>query len=90
MPDTLAKAAAVKGVEAVITGHSTVMTVADLKKYAEFNRDFLNDVRAAKKAGRSVDEVVNTWKIPARYTGYQQPPAERLRANVQMAYDELK
>jgi glyoxylase-like metal-dependent hydrolase (beta-lactamase superfamily II) len=90
MFDTLAKAADVKGVSSIITGHSTIMTVADLKEYAEFNRDFLNDVRAAKKAGRSVEDVVNTWKIAPRYKGYQPPPAERLRANVQMAYDELK
>jgi len=90
MPDTLDKAAAVRGVTSIITGHSTVMTVADLKEYAEFNREFLNDVRAAKEAGRSVEDVVSTWKIAPRYRGYQQPPAERLRANVQMVYDELK
>ena len=90
MPDTLAKAARVEGVDAVITGHSTVMTIADLKEYAEFNRDFMNDMRAAKKAGRSVEDVVSTWKISPKYAGYQQPPAERLRASVQMAFDELK
>ena len=66
MPDTLAKAARVEGVDAVITGHSTVMTIADLKEYADFNRDFLNDIRAAKKAGRSVEDVVSTWKISAQ------------------------
>jgi cyclase len=90
MPDTLAKAARVGGVDAVITGHSTVMTIADLKEYADFNRDFLNDMRAAKKAGRSVDDVVKTWKVSSKYVGYQQPPAERLRANVEMAFAEIK
>jgi hypothetical protein len=66
------------------------MTMNDLKEYAQFNRDFLADVRAAKKAGKSVDEVANTWKIPAKYTGYAAPAAVRLKANVQIVFDELK
>ena len=45
--DTLAKAAnGVKNVDTIITGHSTVMTMADLREYAEFNSDF-----AARRAG---------------------------------------
>jgi cyclase len=89
--DTLAKAAdSVKNIDTVITGHSTTMTIADLKEYAQFNREFANDVRAAKKAGKSVDDVANTWKIPAKYTGYAAPAAARLKANVQVVFDELK
>jgi glyoxylase-like metal-dependent hydrolase (beta-lactamase superfamily II) len=91
IPDTLAKAAtSVQNVDAIITGHSTVMTIADLKEYAEFNREFVEAVRAAKKVGKSVDEVSTSWKVPARYTGYEQPPPDRLKANVQAAFDELK
>ena len=90
MPDTLAKAARVKDVDAIITGHSTVMTPADLKEYSDFNRDFLNFVREAKKAGKSVDEVAASWKNPVKYAGYQQPQAERVKANAQMIYDETK
>jgi len=89
--DTLAKAAkSLKNIDTIITGHSTTMTVNDLKEYAQFNRDFLADVTAAKKAGKSVDEVANTWKVPAKYTGYAAPAAVRLKANVQVVYDELK
>jgi len=33
------------------------MTVADLREYALYNRDFANDVRAAKAAGKSADEA---------------------------------
>jgi len=89
--DTLAKAAdSVKNIDTIITGHSTTMTVNDLREYAQFNRDFANDVRAAKKAGKSVDEVAGTWKIPAKYTGYAAPAAARLKANVQVVFDELK
>jgi glyoxylase-like metal-dependent hydrolase (beta-lactamase superfamily II) len=87
---TLAKAAEVKGVDQIITGHSTVMTVADLKQYAEFNNEFAAAVQAAKKAGRTPDEVASSWKIPAKYSGYADPNADRLRANVQVVWDETK
>jgi cyclase len=89
--DSLQKAYdTIKNVDVIITGHSTQMTPADLKEYAQFNRDFLADVQAAKKAGKSVDEVANMWKIPAKYAGYAAPAANRLKNNVQLAYSELK
>jgi cyclase len=89
---TLAKAAdgAGKSVDQIITGHSTVMTVADLRQYAEFNNEFAAAVQAAKKAGKTPDEVASSWKIPAKYTGYGEPQAARLRANVQVVWDETK
>ena len=65
------------------------MTWPDLKEYADFNRDFLNDVRTAKAAGKTADEVAGTWKIPAKYMGYAAPMPERLKSNVQIVYDEL-
>jgi hypothetical protein len=77
-------------VEGVITGHSTVMTVADLREYAQFNRDFMAEMQAAKKAGKSVDEVAKTWKIPAKYTGYAPPAEMRLRHNIQLVFDETR
>jgi glyoxylase-like metal-dependent hydrolase (beta-lactamase superfamily II) len=79
----------VKNVDTIITGHSTQMTWADLREYAEFNREFVNDVRTARKAGKSVDEVATTWKIPAKYMGYATPQAPRLKSNTQIVYDEL-
>lgn len=91
IPDTLQKAYdTVKDADVIITGHSSEMTRADLKEYADFNRDFLNDMRAAKKAGKSVDQVASTWKMPAKYAGYMLGPENRLKANVQVIYDELK
>jgi glyoxylase-like metal-dependent hydrolase (beta-lactamase superfamily II) len=88
---SLEKAAkSVKDVDAIITGHSTVMTMADLREYAQFNRDFAAEVQAAKKAGKSVDEIAGTWKIPAKYAGYAAPAAPRLKANVQIVFDETK
>jgi cyclase len=91
IPDTLSKASStVKNIDTIITGHSSQMTPNDLREYVDFNRDFLNAMREAKKAGKSVDEVAKSWKIPAKYAGYAAPQAERLHANVQIVYDEIK
>jgi glyoxylase-like metal-dependent hydrolase (beta-lactamase superfamily II) len=91
IPDTLAKAhtALVKSADTIITGHSTQMTMADLMQYSNFNRDFLNHVRAGKKAGQTVEQIAASWKNPAAYTGYAEPAAARLQANVQVVYNEL-
>ena len=94
--NTLAKAGkSLKNIDTVITGHSTTMTMADLNEYAEFNKEFMRDVQAGKKAGKSVDDVAKSWKIPAKYKGYTDPastPAQtaRLKANVQIVFDETK
>lgn len=78
-----------KTVDTIITGHSTQMTMADLKEYIAFNRDFLNDVRTAKAAGKSIDDIAGSWKMPAKYTGYAAADANRLKNNVKLAYTEL-
>ncbi len=89
--DTLAKAAKdVKNVDSIITGHSTVMTVADLQEYAAFNTDFKNTVQAGKKAGQTVDQIAAAYKIPERFKGYAAPAEARLKNNVQIVYDETK
>ncbi len=89
--NTLAKAAAGAGnIESVITGHSTVMTLADLREYAEFNREFLSAMQDAKKAGRTVQDVASSWKMPAKYAGYAAPDPVRLRSNVQVVFDEIR
>ena len=89
--DSLTKAAdTLKNIDTIITGHSGTMTVSDLREYAQFNRDFANDVRAAKAAGKSADEVAKVWTIPAKYAGYATPNPVRLLQNVQVVFDELK
>jgi glyoxylase-like metal-dependent hydrolase (beta-lactamase superfamily II) len=89
--DSLTKAAdTVKNIDTIITGHSRTMTVADLREYARFNRDFANDVRTAKAAGKSADEVAKAWNIPTKYAGYATPTPLRLLQNVQVVFDELK
>lgn len=94
--DTLAKAAStVRNVDTIITGHSTNMTMADLKEYADFNREFLAAVQAGKKAGQTVEQIAGSWKLPAKYTGYADPQATdngrvRVRSNVQVTFDEVR
>ena len=89
IPDTLTKAyaALVKRADSIITGHSTVMTFDDLRKWADFNRDFLNAMREAKKAGKTPEEVAKTWTPPAGFTA---PMPQRLLSNVQTVFNELK
>ena len=88
--DTLAKAAnSVKNIDTVITGHSTTMTMQDLREYSDFNKDFLAAVREGKKAGQSIDAIAAAWKLPAKYMGYT-IAAPRLKTNVQVIFDELK
>jgi glyoxylase-like metal-dependent hydrolase (beta-lactamase superfamily II) len=88
--ESLAKAhTALINVDSIITGHGTVMTRADLLEYATFNREFLEAVRAGKKAGRSVEEIAKSWSIPAKFTGYAAPDPARLQSNVQIAYGEI-
>jgi cyclase len=77
-----------KNVDTIITGHSTQMTMADLREYSAFNREFFNDVQAAKKSGKSIDEIAASWKMPEKYKGYTAPTdANRVKNNVRIAYE---
>jgi glyoxylase-like metal-dependent hydrolase (beta-lactamase superfamily II) len=90
---TLAKAAAAtaKDVDTIINGHNpTTTTLADLRVQSEFIGDFVTFVQEAKKTGKTVDDVVNTWKTPAKYTGYATPNPNRVRADAQVVWDETK
>jgi cyclase len=88
--DSLAKAhAAIKNVDTIITGHSTLMNWNDLAEYAQFNKDFLRDVQAAMKAGKSADALASSWKAAEKYKGYTVQDA-RLKTNVTAVFAELK
>ncbi len=87
--DSLAKAhAGIKNVDTIITGHSRPMNWNDLAEYAQFNKDFLSDVQAAIKAGRTAAEVAASWKVAEKYKGYTIQDA-RLKTNVQALYTEV-
>jgi cyclase len=88
---TIAKAAAVTGVDTIINGHNpTTTTPADLKLYSEFIADFVKFAQDAKKSGKTVDDVVSGWKVPAKYTGYATPNPARVKADAQVAFDETR
>ena len=89
-PETLMRVYnGIPNVDTVITGHSASMTWADLREFAEFNREFLDAVRAGRQADMTVDEIAGSWTTPAGYAGYGTPRPDRLRSNVQVVYDEL-
>ena len=75
--------------DTVITGHSTLMTWADLDEYARFNQDFLAWVQAEMKAGKSVEAAAAEYTLPASYAGYTNNP-DRVKLNIGVIYDELK
>jgi glyoxylase-like metal-dependent hydrolase (beta-lactamase superfamily II) len=88
---TVAKAAQVPNVDTIINGHNpTTTTPADLRLFSEFIADFVKFTQDAKKAGKSVDDVVNTWKTPAKYTGYGMPNPMFVRSDAQVIFEETK
>jgi glyoxylase-like metal-dependent hydrolase (beta-lactamase superfamily II) len=91
-PTTLARAfTTVTNIDTIINGHNpTTTTPADLKTQSDFVADFVAFVQAAKKDGKTVDDVVATWRTPARYAGYAMPQAARVKADAQVIWDETK
>ena len=88
--DSLTRSAdTVKNIDTIITGHAGQMTVADLREYAQFNKDFAAFVRAGVQAGKSVDAIAAEYKVPAKYAGYTAAEA-RVKSNVQVVVNELK
>ena len=95
--------AGLKDIDTVITGHATttvgtgrdvkfvrsnpVVTLADLREYADFTRDFVMAAQTAVKAGKGPDEAAGTLKLPDKYKDYNMTNA---RADVQRVYDEMK
>ena len=80
--DTLTKAhdSDQKNVDTIITGHSTQMTVADLREYSAFNREFLNGSQDGKKAGKAAEDSRRRGRSRRSTSGYAAPPARASRA----------
>jgi cyclase len=67
-PETLTKAqAAIKNVDTIITGHTRVMQWKDWVEVRDFLSYYVGEVKAAKKAGKTVDEAVAGMKWPDRF-----------------------
>src|SRR6058998_950444 len=85
---TVGKAVAVaKDVDTLIVGHSPLRKPSELQEYQRFMNDFVTAVRAANKAGKSVDEATASINLNAKYPGYKN---DRYKPAVQAIYDELK
>ena len=80
----------IQNVDTIITGHSTQASWADLYEWAAFNRDFLAMVRTGRSEGKTVDEIANSWTMPAKYSDYAAPNAAGVRRNIQVIVDELE
>lgn len=87
-PDTLRNVINALDVDTIITGHSTLMTMEDLREYADFAVEFVETMRAAKAAGQSAEEAARNWTPSARFEDYTVSEA-RLLANVQTLFGEL-
>ena len=87
-PSTLMKAAAaIKGVESVIPGHSAVTDWNAFKEYGEFMRDMVAAVQEAKKQGKTAEQAGADLKLPDKYSGYTM---NRLKDDVNKIYADLK
>jgi cyclase len=88
-PETVAAAVErLEGIETVITGHSTLMTMADLTEFGDFNRAIVDRISEGKAAGQSPNEILAAWELPARFEEYG-VPEDRLSTNVRLIFDEL-
>lgn len=87
-PATLKKAAAgIKGVEAVIPGHSAVTTWAAFVEFGEFNQAVVDAVQQSVRDGKSAEEAVTGFSVPEKFKSYN---VSRAKANVTTIYNELK
>ncbi len=70
--DTLAKAHdGIKNVDAIINGHTPAQTTwADLKEFADFNKELVTWMQAGLKAGKTPEQLAAEWKLPEKYQGY--------------------
>jgi glyoxylase-like metal-dependent hydrolase (beta-lactamase superfamily II) len=63
------------------------MRWTDVQEYAEFTRDFLEEVRRAIAAGKSPAEAAGSLQLPDKYKGYDM---QRTRAAVEAIYREVQ
>ena len=85
---TLRKAVAgVADVDTVMPGHNpTPVAWADFVDFSGFFNDVVSKAQNGKAAGRSVDEVVAAYQVPAEYSDFAAPEGA-LRTTVQHVYD---
>src|SRR5215470_16779331 len=61
----------IKNVDTIINGHTPAQTTwADLKEYADFNKELVDWMQAELKAGKTPEQAASEWKLPEKYKGY--------------------
>ena len=90
--NTITKAVnGVPNIDWIINGHTPAQTTpAEMKEFAEFVREFVTTIQAAKKAGKTSDEAAAAWSTPAKYKGYAPANPERAKAYAAVIYAETK
>ena len=91
--ETIGKAAdAIKGVERVIPGHSTLMTWQDFVDFGEVNRLMVAHARESMKMGKTAEQAMADYKLPERLSSFTIAPGGRGGAggNFGTIYEELK
>ena len=86
--ETLKRAiSGISNVDTVIPGHNPVpLPWNDFVKYEGFYNDLVMKAQQGKAAGRSVDDVVSSYRVPNEYSNYA-APEDRVRATVQYLFD---
>jgi len=94
----------IPNVDRVITGHGSILSHnpeddvvpwQDFVDYAEFNRLFAAHARASLAAGKSPEQALGDFKLPAKFAGYvlnpPLPPGVPVYpgGNFAIAYKEL-
>jgi len=93
--ETLMKAYnGIKNVDTIINGHTPANTTwADLKEFADFNKDFLTWAQTALKSGKTPEQAAAEWKMPEKYKGYSSQVSALmggLPGRLQRLADEMK
>jgi glyoxylase-like metal-dependent hydrolase (beta-lactamase superfamily II) len=87
-PETLAKAqAAIANVDTIITGHSRVMPWKEWIEVRDFLAFYVGEVKAARKAGKTVDEAVAGLKWPTRFNVC--PPQDTFASQYAADYEKF-
>jgi glyoxylase-like metal-dependent hydrolase (beta-lactamase superfamily II) len=72
LPETLMKAHdGIKNVDTIINGHMPRQTTwAELREFAEFNRDVVTWMQGQLKAGKTPEQAAVEFKVPEKYKDY--------------------
>jgi cyclase len=74
-------------------GGSVLHIAETLRKFADFNQDFLTWAQGELKAGKTPTQAAAEWKLPAKYQGYSGTVAALfggLPGRIQRLSDEMK